>query len=121
MAKYETELEETAEKLTRKQLGLDPKKKDVEKDKDLPQMLVSVKKTFLETLQNSFKKVCATVQDKSGVKDLSDDIVNIVNANPTNKFIYECYNCIYILICIHFFNFFKTIFLIYLWIFFFIY
>lgn len=84
MAKYETVLEETAEMLARKQLGLDPKKKDVEKDKDLPQMLVSVKKTFLETLQNSFKKVCATVQEKSGVKDLSDDTMLLI-ANKINE------------------------------------
>ena len=42
MAKYETVLEETAEMLARKQLGLDPKKKDVEKDKDLPQIAISV-------------------------------------------------------------------------------
>lgn len=85
MAKYESRLEDAADALARKQLGIEPKKDGVEQQERLPELYVKFKNEYLSVLEDSFKEVCGTMKAKLGVKDLSDDTLLIVANKISEK------------------------------------
>ena len=69
----EKKITDAAEVLARKQLGIEPKKDGVQDEKDLPEMLVQYTKTFENELTEKFKLICASMEQRFGLRDLSED------------------------------------------------
>lgn len=74
----EKKIIEAAEVLARKQLGIEPKKEDIQDEKDLPEMLVEYIKTFDKELTEKFKGICANMAQRFGLRDLSEDTMLVI-------------------------------------------